>query len=81
MLTPRKRRHDTGTLERLVGEPRSRLHQISIDIQRAVKDSENVDVAIHLYQVGDSIMAIEENANVARTFRFVLTPEFRVLFK
>ncbi len=56
------------------------LQKISIDIQRPVKDSENIDVAIGLYQIGDSIVAVEKNADGARGFSFVLVSSFGMPF-
>jgi len=56
------------------------LQKISIDIQRPVKDSENIDVAIGLYQIGDSIVAVEKNAYGARGFSFVLVSSFGMPF-
>jgi len=45
-----------------------------------VKDSENIDVAIGLYQIGDSIVAVEKNAYGARGFSFVLVSSFGMPF-
>lgn len=40
-----------------------------------MKDSDYVYVAAGLYQVGDAVVVVQQNANLAGLFRFVSLPE------
>ena len=42
------------------------LELVAADIRRAVKYAENVNVAVVLHQVRDTVVAVQENANVTR---------------
>ena len=42
------------------------LKFIPRDIKRAVKDAEYVDVSIVLYEIGDSVMSVQQDADVSR---------------
>jgi len=36
------------------------------DIERTVEDAKNIDVSVALQEVGDSVMSVEQYANVSR---------------
>jgi hypothetical protein len=40
-----------------------------------VKNADNVDVAVQLYQVGYPIVFVEENPNLAGLLRFISLPQ------
>ena len=42
----------------------TRLTQVTINFESPMKDAEDVDISIRLDEIGDSIMAIEENTDV-----------------
>ena len=52
-----------GPLERLV---MCHLELIPCEVKGAVKDAENGDVAVISDEVGDAVVAIQENANIPR---------------
>jgi len=36
------------------------------DIERTVEDAKNIDVSVALQEVGDSVMSVEQYANISR---------------
>jgi hypothetical protein len=44
-----------------------------------VKDAENINIAICLYEIRDSVVFVEENPNLAGLFGFIPVAELRVI--
>ena len=36
------------------------------DIERTVEDAKNIDVSVALQEIGDSVMSVEQYANISR---------------
>lgn len=56
-------------------------YEIPINFQRAMEHAENIDIAIRLDQISNSIMAVEQNSDGARRFSFVSITSFGVIFE
>ena len=52
------------------------LELIPGDVERTVKDAKNINVSIFLHEVGDSVMPVEQDANVSRR-GMMAVPDFR----
>ena len=39
---------------------------ISRNVERTVEDAENIDISVVLYEVGDSVMPVEQDANISQ---------------
>ena len=55
----------------------ARLKQVTINFESPVKYAEDVDIPSRLDEIGDSIMAIEENTDVQIRITIVAVPNFR----
>ena len=49
-----------------------RLHEVLVDIQSAMKHPKDIDVVIWLYEIGYSVVTVEQNSDVTTRWRFVL---------
>lgn len=47
------------------------LQQVSIDFQSAMKDTENIDIAVWLNQVCYTVMFVKKNTNFAGMLRLI----------
>ncbi|MCG2739893.1 MAG: hypothetical protein L6300_06595, partial [Syntrophaceae bacterium] len=62
---------DQGITERLTI---ARLKQVTIDFESPMKYAEDVDIPLRLDEIGDSIMAIEENTDIQIRITIVAVP-------
>ena len=53
-------------------DPASRLHEILVDVQSAMKHPKAIDVVIWLYEIGYSVVTVQQNSDVTSRRRFVL---------
>src|SRR5207244_13491603 len=49
------------------------LQLIPRDIQRAVKNTEDIDVPVVLHKIGDAVMPVEQNPHMARGSEIAIT--------
>src|SRR5438046_1005554 len=49
------------------------LQLIPRDIERAVKNTEDIDVSVVLHKIGDAVMPVEQNAHMARGSEIAIT--------
>jgi hypothetical protein len=52
-------------------------HQVALDAKRAVENSQNVDIVVWLYQVGNSVVTVKKNADFARTGELIFVSDLR----
>lgn len=44
-----------------------------------MKNAENIDIAVWLYEIGDPVMVVEKNANLARLLGFISMPNAQMI--
>ena len=65
----------------VTGEERlkNQSDKVSVDIQRTVKDPEDIDVSVVFYQISNAVVLVKDDANLARLFTFVSMSESRMV--
>jgi hypothetical protein len=54
------------------------LNEIPVNIERAVEDSQDIDVAVFFDYVGNPVMAVKKDPNFARAGGLILVTDLRV---
>ena len=50
------------------------LDKVPFDVQGAVEHTENVDVAVLFYEIGDAVVFVKENTNLTRRCALLQLP-------